>query len=95
MLEFSQFDYAKDHKLSYSITCFVLPIIIVLIFMIPVHYLVYKDGFKVASKYLSELYDGTKDRSSMCKLYNFIFVLRRLINALILVSLRHINVYTR
>ena len=95
MLEFSQFDYAKDHKLSYSITCFVLPIIIVLTFLMLVHYLIYRDGSTIQSTYLSELYDGTKDRSSMCKLYNFIFVLRRLINALILVSLRHINVYTR
>ena len=61
ILEFSQFDYASDHKLSYSLACIAIVGILVLTFLIPVHYFKYRDGATIKSKYLSQLYDGTKD----------------------------------
>ena len=94
MLEFSQFNYAKDHKFSYSLACIAIPIIIVLIFLIPIHYYKYRDGARIESKYLSELYEGTKNKP-LSKLYTFIFIIRRFITALVLVSMRDLNIWIR
>ena len=94
MLEFSQFNYAKDHKLSYSLACITIPFIIALTFLIPIHYYKYRDGARIESKYLSELYEGTKNKP-LSKLYIFIFIIRRFITALVLVSMRDLNIWIR
>ena len=61
MLECSQYDHDNRHEVSYSIAIITMTIASLAIFLIPVHYFVYKDGGKIESRYFSELYDGTKD----------------------------------
>ena len=62
--------------------------------MIPKHYFDYREYSNIDSEYLSELYSDTKD-TTICKLYTFIFIVRRLITAFLIVSMRNLNVWPR
>ena len=94
ILEISQFKNAKEHTTSYVLTCISVPFIIIAISLIPLHYFMYRDDARISSKYFSELYNGTKNRNA-CKLYMFIFIIRRFITALVLVSMRSLDIWTR
>ena len=75
MLELSQSESIKEHRVSYIIA--ILGIIPTLLFiLIPVHYFAYRKDKTIDSKYLAEVYEGLKD-TTMSKLYIFIFILRR------------------
>ena len=61
MLEFSIFGNADDHTVSYVFACLAIPSIIAICVLILIHYFKYRKGVTIESKYLSELYEGTKD----------------------------------
>ena len=94
MLEFSQFQSAKDHKLSYSIA--VISLIAETMFVVPliIHYFKYKQGAAIETRYFDEIYDGFKD-SKASKLYTSIFIIRRFMMASIIVFLRNANIWAR
>ena len=94
MLEFSQFESAKDHGLSYSIA--VISLVAVTIFVIPmiIHYFKYKEGAAIETRYFAEIYDGFKD-SIASKLYTSIFIIRRFMMASVIVFLREANIWVR
>ena len=84
MLEITQFESAHDHPLSYTISWLSLIVIIIATMLIPKHYFDYREYSNIDSEYFSELYNGTKD-TKICKLYTFIFIMRRLITAFLIV----------
>ena len=94
MLEFSQFDNAKDHGLSYSIA--VISLAAVTIFVIPMilHYFKYKERALIKTRYFDEIYDGFR-HSNASKLYTSIFIIRRFMMASVIVFLRNANVWVR
>ena len=94
MLEITQFESAHDHPLSYTISWLSLIVIIIATMLIPKHYFDYREYSNIDSEYFSELYNGTKD-TKICKLYTFIFIMRRLITAFLIVFLRNLNVWPR
>ena len=93
MLELSQFDSAKDHKISYALA--VLLFVSLLTFLlIPIHYFKYKQDGTIKTKYLSEIYDGFKDNTAS-KLFIFIFLLKRFLMACVIVFMRNVNIWAR
>ena len=94
MLEFSQFDNAKDHGLSYSIAVISLAAVTIFVIPIIIHYFKFKEGAKIETKYFDEIYDGFKDTNAS-KLYTSIFINRRLAVASVVVFLRKANIWVR
>ena len=93
MLEFSQFDNAKDHKLSYSIAVLIFILSFAFI-LIPVHYFKYRNGAAIDTRYFAEIYDGIKDNTAS-KLFFFIFILRRFLMVAVIVFMRNANIWAR
>ena len=94
MLEFSQFQSAKDHGLSYSIAVISLAAATLCVIPIIIHYFKYKEDNKIETRYFDEIYDGLKDTNTS-KLYTSIFIIRRFTMASVVVFLRNANIWVR
>ena len=91
MLEFSQFDNAKDHGLSYSIAVISLAAVTIFVILMILHYFKYKEGATIETRYFDEIYDGFKDTNTS-KLYTSIFIIRRFMMASVVVFLRNASI---
>lgn len=88
--ELSRTGEAWQHLTSYSIAAVYNTTIIILVVAILVCYLKKPDVSK--SVYLTELFDGFKDKR-MAKIYYLVFLLRRALIISIIIGLRNKNVY--
>ena len=93
MLEFSQFDSAKDHGFSYTLAL-VFFIAIFSYVLIPIHYFKYRHEGAIETNYLTEIYDGFKDNTAS-KLFVFIFIVKRFLMASVIVFMRNANSLVR